>query len=263
MRFTQQVAIPKQTPPESFFQELRRTGDQASAWVPLQVSALFEHPGAGAQRRSCEGHARADPARPARRDRDARRSRRLRLRPGRGSAVNGTRRVPPAGVARRSRRFTDRSGTARPSNASIRSRMGRRRSRSRQRRRAGTSCVVRSLTGEGGPEYVYRITIALREPTVRLVADASSLAIPRGSSSALALESRPDRFRRTDRAGASRSAVRHGPAHRDHSRRARLKSINTIAVADSVPEGLYSVQVVARNEDRRPGAHHHSPRPCP
>ena len=38
---------------------------------------------------------------------------------------------------------------------------------------------------------------------------------------------------------------------------------NTISVADSVPEGLYSVQVVARIDDRGREQHHHSPRPCP
>ena len=35
---TVQVAIPKDTDPSNFWQELRRTGDQASVWVPLRTS---------------------------------------------------------------------------------------------------------------------------------------------------------------------------------------------------------------------------------
>ena len=35
---TQEIAIPSDSSPKAFFQELRRTGDQASAWVRLQVS---------------------------------------------------------------------------------------------------------------------------------------------------------------------------------------------------------------------------------
>ncbi len=38
-RFAQPVAIPHTMAPATYFQELRRPGDRASAWVPIQVSA--------------------------------------------------------------------------------------------------------------------------------------------------------------------------------------------------------------------------------
>jgi hypothetical protein len=105
--------------------------------------------------------------------------------------------------------------------------------------------LVRSLTGEGGPEYVYRITIALREPTFRLVADASGLAIPRGSHQPLPLS-----LTRTDYRGPVQLELRGAPSGMALRtvviREGESELDNTIAVADSVPEGLYSVQVVAR-----------------
>src|SRR5207245_2162590 len=36
--FTQPVTIPKDAAPGGFFQELRRPGDQAAAWAPVQVA---------------------------------------------------------------------------------------------------------------------------------------------------------------------------------------------------------------------------------
>jgi hypothetical protein len=104
---------------------------------------------------------------------------------------------------------------------------------------------VRSLTGEGGPESVYRMTIALREPNVELVSDASSLSIPRGSHQPLLL-----RLNRTDFAGPVTLELRGAPSGMSLKtgsfRETETELENEICVADSVAEGVYSVQVLAR-----------------
>ena len=105
--------------------------------------------------------------------------------------------------------------------------------------------LVRSLTGEGGPEYVYRITLKLREPAVQLVSDASSLAIPRGSYQVLPLS-----LTRIDYGGPVALELRGAPMEMTLGTNVigdgESEVVNIIKVAETVPEGLYSVQVVAR-----------------
>ena len=215
--FTQRVAIPEQAPPESFFQELRRTSDQASAWVPLQVSpyssTLEQEPNGTPAKAAIATIPRvlhgaiATPD-----DRDAfafdltagqRLVAHVECRPLGSPADLDISLIDPDG------KTVNRVDTS-PD--------GETRLEIQATRKGRHVLMVRSLTGEGGPEYVYRITIVSREPTVRLIADASGLAIPRGSHQPFALESHPDGFQRAGHAGASRGAVRNGPSRRAHPR---------------------------------------------
>ena len=184
--FTQRVAISKQTAPGGFFQELRRPGDQASVWIPLEVSPYpntIEH-----EPNDQPGNATPAPipsvlhgsiTNPEDRDAFA-----LDLGAGQRLAVHVECRalgspadldislIEPGG------KTVSRLDTLPDGAAAF----------AIEAKAKGRHVVlVRSLTGEGGPEYVYRITIAPREPTVQLVADASSLAIPRGSYQPLPL----------------------------------------------------------------------------
>ena len=109
---------------------------------------------------------------------------------------------------------------------------------------------------------MYRITIALREPTVQLVSDASEPGDPARVVSAFALESHPDRFRRTGRARASGAppgmALDTGSDSRGRGRARqrdlgrRLRSRRTLFGSSR-----------GADRDRRPGSGPPSPRPCP
>ncbi|MFI5457684.1 MAG: hypothetical protein ACHRXM_19760 [Isosphaerales bacterium] len=244
--FTQRVAVPKDTAPGSYFQELRRTGDQASAWVPLEVSPYpntLEHEPddtpANASFAPIPSVLHGAIATPD--DRDAfavelaagqRLTALFECRPLGSPADLDISLLDPGGKTI-NRLDTLPDGAA---NLEIEAK-----SKGRH------VLLVRSLTGEGGPEYVYRITIALREPTVQLVADASSLAIPRFSHQPLPLS-----LSRTDFGGPIALELRGAPsgmALRTNVIRAGETEVdNAISVAGSVPEGLYSVQVVARLE---------------
>ncbi len=242
--FTQRVAIPKQAPTECFFQELRRTSDQASAWVPLQVSGysntLEQEPNDAAEKatpapipRVLHG-AIATPG-----DRDAfafdlaagqRLTAHVECRPLGSPADLDVSLIDPDG------KTVNRLDTLPDGETTLEI----------QAKTKGRHVLqVHSLTGEGGPEYVYRITIALREPAVRLVADASGLAIARGSHQPLPLS-----VTRTDFSGPVMLELRGAPPgmalRTAIIREGEADLDDTITVADTVPEGLYSVQVVAR-----------------
>jgi hypothetical protein len=243
-RFTQRVAIPKETSPGSFFQELRRTGDQASAWVPLEVTrypnTLEQEPDdrvASATLAPIPSVVHGAIATPG--DRDAfavemaagqRLSAHVECRAlGSPADLDISLIVPGGKTAKRFDTLPDGAATF----------------EIEARSKGRHVLLVRSLTGEGGPEYLYRITIAPREPNVLLVADASSLAIPRGSYQPLPLS-----LVRTDFAGPIALELKGAPsgmALRTEVIRAGENEVdNAISVADSVAEGLYSVQVVAR-----------------
>jgi hypothetical protein len=242
--FTQRVAIPRPAPPASFFQEIRRPGDQASAWVPLQVSPYsntLEH-----EPNDAPAEATLAPipqvlhgaiATPD--DQDAfaldlaagqRLIAHVECRPLGSPADLEVSLIGPDGKS------INRLDTLPEGVATF---------EIQARAKGRHALLVRSLTGEGGPEYVYRITIASREPAMRLVADASGLAIPRGSHQPLPLS-----LTRTDYSGPVILELRGAPSgmalRTGVIREGEVEPNNAITVADSVPEGLYSVQVVAR-----------------
>jgi len=244
VRFTQRVAVPKETAPGSFFQELRRAGDQASAWVPLEVSpypnTLEREPDdkpAIATLAPIPSVLHGSIATAG--DRDAfavdlaagqRLTALFECRPLGSPADLDISLIDPGG------KTVNRLDTLPDGAATL---------EVEAKSKGRYVLLVRSLTGEGGPEYVYRITIALREPNVQLVSDASSLAVPRGSYQPLPLS-----VSRTDFAGPIALELRGAPpgmALRAPVIPAGETEVdNAISVADSVPEGLYSVQVVAR-----------------
>lgn len=242
--FTQQVAIPSGTAPGTFFQEFRRAGDQASAWVPLQISpysntleqepndrreeaTLVQQPsvlqGALATPTDCDVFAFELTA-------GQRLTAVVECRPLGSPADLDISLVDPAGkTVQRLDTLPDGAATF-----------------AVQARAKGRHLlVVRSLTGEGSPESVYRITIAAREPGVQLVSDASSLVIPRGSYQPLPLA-----VIRTDFGGPIALELRGAPAgmalRTGIIREGQTEVDDAITVDDSVPERLYSVQVVAR-----------------
>jgi hypothetical protein len=242
--FTERVAIRKDAAPGGYFQELRRAGDQASTWAPLEVSpysnTLEREPNDLATKAtlapipSVLHGAIASPA-----DRDAyaveltagqRLSAQVECR-GLGSPadLDITMTDPGGKTVARLDTLPDGAATFEIDAKS----------------KGRHILLVRSLTGEAGPEYAYRITLNWREPNVRLVADASSLAIPRGSYQPLPLS-----LVRTDYGGPIELSLRGAPPGMS------LRTIvipagetdvdDAIAVGDSVAEGLYSVQVVGR-----------------
>ncbi len=241
--FTQPVAIPKSTASASFFQEVRRPDDQASAWVPIQVSTysntLEQEPNdipAKATLTSIPRVLHGTIASPN--DRDAfafeltagqRLTAKVESRPLGSPADLDISLCDPEG------KTVNRLDTLPDGETTF----------DIQAKSKGRHVLlVRSLTGEGGPEYVYRVTIALREPSVQLVSDASSLAIPRGSYQPLPLS-----LSRTDYGGpvGLELGAPSGMALRtDVIREGEAEHVNAISVADSVPEGLYSVQLLAR-----------------
>jgi hypothetical protein len=242
--FTQRVTVPGATPSGAYFQELRRAGDQASAWVPVQVSA---YPSI-LEREPDDRVATATPIRipsivhgaiATPEDRDAyalelaagqRLTARVECRDLGSPADLGITLFDPGGkLLKRLDTLPDGAATleinAPPQGRHI--------------------LVVESLTGEGGPEYAYRITIAPREPEVQLVSGASSLAIPRGSYQPL-----PVSITRTDFGGPIALELRGAPPGmniRNPAIGAGETDVDrAITVADSVPEGLYTVSVLAR-----------------
>jgi hypothetical protein len=243
-RFAQRVAAPQSTASASFFQELRRPGDQASAWVPIQVSpysnTVEQEPNDVTAKATLASIPRvlhgviASPN-----DRDAfafeltagqRLIAHVESRPLGSPADLDISLIDPEG------KTVNRLDTLPDGETTF----------DIQAKSKGRHVLlVRSLTGEGGPEYVYRVTIAAREPSVQLVSDASSLAIPRGSYQALPLS-----LSRTDYGGPVGLELRGAPSgmalRTEIIREGEAQIDNAISVADSVAEGLYSVQVVAR-----------------
>jgi hypothetical protein len=239
-----QVKIPKDTAFGTFWQELRRTGDQASVWVPLRTSpyslVLEREPNEGPSTATAVDIPcvlQGSIATPG--DRDAfsfelaagqRLTARVECRPlGSPVDLDVTLTDPQGKAVKRADTLPD--GEA---NFEI---------------QAGSTgrhvLLVRSLTGEGGPEYVYRITLSLREPAVELVSDASSLAVPSGSYQVLPLS-----LTRIDFSGPVALELRGAPSGMSLGteviREGDSEVVNIIRVAESVAEGVYSVQVVAR-----------------
>jgi hypothetical protein len=241
---TQTIVIPSDAGPRTFFQALRRTADQASTWVRVQVSPY----GNTLEQEPNDSPPLATPApvpsvlhgaiaSPGDRDEfaiDLEVSQRLiaqvECRALGSPADLDVTFVDPAG------KIVNRVDTL-PDGAT---------SFEIQAKSKGKHLLrVRSLTGEGGPEYVYRVTLAAREPNVELISDASSLAIPRRSHQPLPLH-----LKRTDFGGPVALELRGAPPgislKTDVVPEGELELDNVIAVAESVPEGVYSVQVVAR-----------------
>ncbi len=184
--FTQPATSPKATAPEIVFQELRRPRDQASAWVPLQVSpypnTLEQEPNDTPAKATLAPIPRVlhgtigTPD-----DRDAfafelaagqRLMAHVECRPLGSPADLDVAVINPDG------KVVNRVDTSADGETMLEIQAG---------AKGRHVLLVRSLTDEGGPEFVYRITIASREPTIRLIADASGLAIPRGSYQPLPL----------------------------------------------------------------------------
>jgi hypothetical protein len=240
------VSIPKNIAPGSFYQELRRVGDQASVWVPLRISSYAnsiekepnESPAAASiVEVPCVLHGAINS--PA--DRDAfafelasgqRLTAHVECRPLGSPADLDVILTDPTGKAiKRVDTLPDGEATFEIEAKS----------------KGRHVLLVRSLSGEGGSGYVYRITIAPRKPTVHVVSDASSLAIPRGSYQPLPLS-----LTRTDYGGPIALELRGAPdgmaLRTDAFRPGETELDNAISVADSVPEGIYTIQVVARME---------------
>jgi hypothetical protein len=242
--FTEHVAIPRDSGIKSFLQEIRRKGDSASGWVCLQVSPH----GNTLEKEPNDESARATPAAvpsvlhgviASGGDRDEfalelETNQRVRVQV--ECRALGSPADLDVAVIEPGGKIVNRMDTLPDGAVSFEI----------QAKSKGRHFLrVRSLTGEGGPEYVYRITIALREPNVELVSEASSLSIPRGSHQPLLL-----RLVRTDFAGPATLELKDAPSgmslRTDAFREAETELLNEISLADSVAEGLYSVQIVAR-----------------
>jgi hypothetical protein len=240
----QELAIPSDARPHAFFQALRRSGDQASAWFGLQISTyrntLEQEPNDSTPEAtpapvpSVLHGAIASPG-----DRDdfaidlaagQRLFAQVECRPMGSPADLDLTLVDPAGkIVNRADTLPDGATTFEI-----------------QAKSKGKHLLrVRSLTGEGGPEYLYRVTLTAREPNVQLVSDASSLAIPRGSYQHLPLS-----LTRTDFTGPVVLELRGAPPGISLRTavvpEGELELADVISAADSVREGVYSVQVVAR-----------------
>jgi hypothetical protein len=250
--FTQHLAVASEKAPGVYFQELRRPGDQGSAWVPLQVTpypGTMEHEpnDAPSMARPIEIPIVVHGAITSAGDRDAfsfdlAPGQKLKVdvecRPlGSPADLDVTLVGPDGKPVKRLDTLPDGAATL-DVQAKVKGRH---------------VLLVRSLTGEGGPEYVYRITIAPREPGVRLVSDASALAIPRGSYQPLPLS-----LTRIDFAGPVDLELRGAPTGMSLSHpvvpAGETEFDDAIVVADSVPEGVYSVQVVAKTPSNGPGS---------
>jgi hypothetical protein len=241
---TQEVAIPSDLRSKAFFHALRRSGDQASTWVRLQVSPYsntLEREPNGSPALATPApvpsvlHGAIDSAG----DRDEfavdldanqKLAVQVECRPLGSPADLDVTLVDPAG------KIVNRVDTLPDGAASF----------DIQAKSKGKHLLrVRSLTGEGGPDYIYRVTIAAREPNVQLISGASGLAIPRASHQPLLL-----RLIRTDFAGPAALELRGAPSGISLKSavipEGELELDNVISVADSVAEGAYSVQVVAR-----------------
>lgn len=248
--FTRRLTVPAGTAPGSFFQELRRERDQASAWVPLRVSpypnALEQEPNDGPSKATpvaVPAVVHGSIATPGDRDAFA-----LDLDTGQGfTALVECRPLgspadldvaligPDGKTVQRLDTLPDGAATV----------------EIRAKSKGRHVLLVRSLTGEGGPEYVYRVTIVPREPGVELVSDASGLTIPRGSYQPLPLS-----VTRADFGGRVALELRGAPPgmalRSAEIREGETELDGALEVGESVPEGLYSVQVVARiNADGR------------
>ncbi len=244
--FVQEVAIPKDARLGGFFQAVRRAEDQGSAWLPLEVSPYAN---------TLESEPNDDPrtatptmfptvvhgilASPD--DRDAfafelskgqRLTAQIECRAVGSPADLDVVLLDPEG------KTVKRLDTLPDGAAAL----------SIDAKAPGRHVVlVRSLTQEGGPEYAYRITIAVREPTFQLISEASGLAIPRGSYQILPLA-----LTRTDFAGPVALELRGAPPgmalRHDVIREGETALDNAIVVGPDVPEGLYSVQLEARTQ---------------
>jgi hypothetical protein len=239
-----QVTIPKDRVPGSFWQEVRRSGDQASVWVPLRSSSystvIEREPDEVPSNATVVGVPcvlEGSITTPG--DRDAfafalaagqRLITQVECRPlGSPADLDVTLTDPLGKAIKRVDTLPDGETTFEIQAGS-----------------AGRHVLlVRSLTGEGGPEYVYRITLALREPAVQLVSEASSLAIPRGSYQVLPLS-----LTRIDFSGPVALELRGAPAGitlgSEVIAEGDSEAVNIIRASESVAEGVYSVQVVAR-----------------
>jgi hypothetical protein len=104
---------------------------------------------------------------------------------------------------------------------------------------------VRDLTNAGGPAFVYRVEARVRGPRLELVSEVGRLAIPQGSRQPL-----PLRLTRTDYAGPVELALLEAPPglalQTGQFPQGASQFVNALTVADAVPVGVYTVQVMAR-----------------
>ncbi len=106
---------------------------------------------------------------------------------------------------------------------------------------------VRDLARDGGPEFVYRIDINDGGPRFQLLAEAAELTVPRGTYQPLALK-----VTRTDFNGEILLELLGGPAgvtlEPNVIPAGATEFVGKIVAAPSTPEGLFTLQVIARSD---------------
>lgn len=104
---------------------------------------------------------------------------------------------------------------------------------------------VRELIGQGGAPYAYWIEVRQRQPAIQLISSATGVAVPRGSWQPIALAAE-----RTDFSGPIELGLLGAPTGMtlsDSVIPAAAKGLTTrLQVDRSVPAGLYTVQIAAR-----------------
>jgi hypothetical protein len=107
---------------------------------------------------------------------------------------------------------------------------------------------VVDVIGKGGPEFVYRIEVSLNQPRLDLTSDAGRLAIPQGSWQPLLLS-----VKRTNFKGPVELSLQGAPAGISLQQHEILANQDSLAgalnVAADVPQGIYTIQVIARGAD--------------
>ncbi len=102
---------------------------------------------------------------------------------------------------------------------------------------------VRDLTRGGGPEFAYRIDVQAGGPQIQLLAEAADLTVPRGTYQPL-----PLKITRTEFNGEIRLELRGAPAGVTLEPNAipagATEFVTRVIAAESVPEGLSTLQVV-------------------
>jgi hypothetical protein len=106
---------------------------------------------------------------------------------------------------------------------------------------------VRDLSRDGGPEFAYRIDVRAGGPQFQLLAEAADLTIPQGTYQPLSLK-----VTRTEFKEPIRLELRGAPAGMTLEPNVipadATEFVGRVQVAPTTPEGLFSLQVIARND---------------
>ncbi len=114
--------------------------------------------------------------------------------------------------------------------------------------KAGTYRLqVRDLARDGGPEFAYRIDVKEGGPQIQLLAEAADLTVPQGTYQPLALK-----VTRTEFNGEIQLELRGAPSgvtlEPNVIPAGATDFVGKLVAAPSTPEGLFSLQVIARSD---------------